>query len=408
MKMKKMLIPTLRDVPSDAESMGHKLLVRGGFIRKTNSGLFTYLPLGAKVLENIEKLVKDTLDEEGFQEVILPSIATMDTLESTGADKEYGSELFKFRDRNSISNLLIPSYEETAIETIKADLKSYKQLPLRLYTISSRFKDEERPRLGLTRTREFKTCDVFSFDKDEESASQTSGHISNAFESIFKKLELNPVKADAHPGLNGVNAHKYITPLDLGEETVWFNKDESNAATDDVARVHLEYGENDISMEELKWMETPGCITIDDVSEYLKVPASHCAKAMDLMVKNKPVLVMIPGDRELCMPKLTKYLKVTEKDIVMMMDHEIIELFGSKPGFTGPKGIKAGVRIILDERVTKMKNLVIGTNEVNSHFINANFGRDFEGEIAEDLVQISDGDINKDTKEPLKSIKGTS
>ena len=404
MRMNKFYMPTLREDPQDAEIASHKLLLRAGMIRKTAAGLYSYLPLGYRIVRKVENIVREEMDNYGSQEIHMPVTQPREIWEESGRWKTFGPEMFKLQDRNNREFCLGPTAEEYFTDLVKGEIKSYKQLPLNIYQIQTKYRDEKRPRFGINRSREFLMKDAYTFDVDEEAMADAYMNMWRAYEVVFNRLGLEyKIVAGDSGAMGGNSSHEFIALSDVGEGVICYCDDSDFAATDEKAYVY--YPVNDGNVEKLSSEKvlTPNCKTIEEVSDFLNVDAAHCLKAVDLMVEGKPVIVFIPGDRELNMSKLVSYLKCPEHEIEMMEEKDILAL-NSSPGFTGPIGLDC--RIIIDSRVTQMKNLVVGANEENYHIKNVNYGDDFEGEIVEDLLMVQEGDIDPETKSPLKFKRG--
>lgn len=408
MRMSKFYMPTLREDPADAEIASHKLLLRAGMIRKSAAGIYSYLPLGYRVVRKIENIVREEMDNFGSQEILMSALQPREIWEESGRWATFGPEMFKLRDRNSREFCLGPTAEEYFTTLIKGEIKSYKQLPLNIYQIQTKYRDEKRPRFGINRAREFLMKDAYSFDTNEETMKIAYMNMWKAYEAVFDRLKLDyKIVAGDAGAMGGNSSHEFIALSEVGEGVICYNENGDYAATDEKAKVIYIIEEENIEELEMEKVVTPNCKTIEDVSNYLKVSPSHCAKAIDLTVEGEPVLVIIPGDRELNIAKLTGFLGVPEHEIEMMTDDDIVNRLNSVPGFTGPTSkINDDVRVILDSRITKMKNLVIGANEENQHFKNANYNRDFTGEIAEDLLMVQKGDIDPETGDELKFARG--
>lgn len=404
MRMNKFYMPTLREDPQDAEIASHKLLLRAGMIRKTAAGLYSYLPLGYRIVRKVENIVREEMDNYGSQEIHMPITQPREIWEESGRWKTFGPEMFKLQDRNNREFCLGPTAEEYFTDLVKGEIKSYKQLPLNIYQIQTKYRDEKRPRFGINRSREFLMKDAYTFDVDEEAMAEAYMNMWRAYEVVFNRLGLEyKIVAGDSGAMGGNSSHEFIALSDVGEGVICYSDDSDFAATDEKAYVY--YKVNDENVEKLpsEKVLTPNCKTIEEVSDFLNVDAAHCLKAVDLMVEGKPVIVFIPGDRELNMTKLIGYLKCPEHEIEMMEEKDILAL-NSSPGFTGPIGLDC--RIIIDSRVTQMKNFVVGANEENYHIKNVNYGDDFEGEIVEDLLMVQEGDIDPETKSPLKFKRG--
>lgn len=408
MKMSKYYMPTLREDPADAEIASHKLLLRAGMIRRSASGIYSYLPLGYRVVRKIENIVREEMDNFGSQEILMSALQPKEIWEESGRWSTFGPEIFKLKDRNAREFCLGPTAEEYFTTLIKGEVKSYKQLPLNIYQIQTKYRDEKRPRFGINRAREFLMKDAYSFDTDAETMKEAYMNMWRSYEAVFDRLKLDyKIVAGDSGAMGGDGSHEFIALSEVGEGVICYTENGNYAATDEKAKVFYKIEEDDVEEMDIEKVFTPNCKTIEDVSNYLKVPASHCAKAIDLMVEGKPVLVIIPGDRELNMAKLIGYLAAPEHEVEMMNDDEIVSLLNSVPGFTGPTSkVPEDVRVVLDSRITKMKNLVIGANEENGHYKNANYGRDFTGEIADDLLMVEEGDIDPETGEILKFARG--
>ena len=397
-------MPTLREDPQDAEIASHKLLLRAGMIRKTAAGLYSYLPLGYRIVRKVENIVREEMDNYGPQEIHMPVTQPREIWEESGRWKTFGPEMFKLKDRNNREFCLGPTAEEYFTDLVKGEIKSYKQLPLNIYQIQTKYRDEKRPRFGINRSREFLMEDSYTFDVDEEAMREAYMNMWRAYEVVFNRLGLEyKIVAGDSGAMGGNSSHEFIALSDVGEGVICYSDDSDFAATDEKAYVYYQVNDENVEKLSSEKVLTPNCKTIEEVSDFLNVDAAHCLKAVDLMVEGKPVIVFIPGDRELNMTKLIGYLKCPEHEIEMMEEKDILAL-NSSPGFTGPIGLDS--RIIIDSRVTQMKNFVVGANEENYHIKNVNYGDDFEGEIVEDLLMVQEGDIDPETKSPLKFKRG--
>ena len=397
-------MPTLREDPQDAEIASHKLLLRAGMIRKTAAGLYSYLPLGYRIVRKVENIVREEMDNYGSQEIHMPVTQPREIWEESGRWKTFGPEMFKLKDRNNREFCLGPTAEEYFTDLVKGEIKSYKQLPLNIYQIQTKYRDEKRPRFGINRSREFLMKDAYTFDVDEEAMGEAYMNMWRAYEVVFNRLGLEyKIVAGDSGAMGGNSSHEFIALSDVGEGVICYSDDSDFAATDEKAYVYYQVNDENVEKLPSEKVLTPNCKTIEEVSDFLNVDAAHCLKAVDLMVEGKPVIVFIPGDRELNMSKLVSYLKCPEHEIEMMEEKDILAL-NSSPGFTGPIGLDS--RIIIDSRVTQMKNFVVGANEENYHIKNVNYGDDFEGEIVEDLLMVQEGDIDPETKSPLKFKRG--
>lgn len=405
MRMSKFYMPTLKENPAEAEIASHKLLLRSGMIRKSASGIYSYLPLGYRVVRKIENIVREEMDRFGAQEILMSAIQPKEIWEESKRWYTFGPEMFKVKDRNEREFCLGPTAEEYFTVLIKGEINSYKQLPLNIYQIQTKYRDEKRPRFGINRAREFLMKDAYSFDKDISGMEKAYMNMWKAYEAVFDRLKLNYRIVQGDSGAMGGNSsHEFIALSDTGEGVICYCDESGYAATDEKAKVVYEVDKSG-EMSGTEKINTPDMKTIEEVSNFLKVESFRCAKAVNLKVESKPVVVLIPGNRELNFAKLSAYLKVPEHEIAMMNDEEILNM-NSYPGFTGPLNLNEDVRIIADRRVTEIKNLIVGGNEKDIHIKNVNYKRDFEGEIAEDLLMIEKYDKCPLSSNELKFARG--
>lgn len=405
MKLSKLYMPTLREAPSDAEIESHKLLLRGAFIRKSASGVYTYLPLGYRVIRKVEEITRQEMDRAGAQEILMSAIQPKEIWEQSGRWEKFGPEMFKLKDRHDRDFCLGPTAEEYFTTLIRDEVKSYKQLPLNLYQIQTKYRDEKRPRFGINRAREFTMKDGYSFDTNPETMKEAYMIMYRAYEKIFDRLKLDYKIVQGDNGaMGGSESHEFIALSETGEGVIAYSESGKYAATTEKAAVVYKLPEAE-DKKDKEEVHTPGRTTIEAVAEFLGVSEKKCAKAVDLTIQGKPVIVFIPGDRELNMAKLIAHLGVPEHEIEMMSDDDIISL-GSKPGYTGPIGLSEDARIIVDKNITLIDNLVVGANKEDYHIMNVNYGRDFEGEVVEDLLEVQEGDMIPGTDEEFKFARG--
>ena len=331
------------------------------------------------------------MDLHNAQELLMSVLQPQEIWEESGRWKTFGPEMFKLSDRNDRGFCLGPTAEEYFTSLVKGELKSYKQLPLNIYQIQTKYRDEKRPRFGINRAREFTMKDAYSFDKSYEDMEKSYMNMWEAYEEVFNEIGLDYRIVEGDSGSMGGNkSHEFVALSDVGEGVIAYCDSCDYAATDEKVEVVLD-NPMDEKEKELEKVHTPDTKTIEDLSKLLGVEEYRCAKAVNIMVDNEPIVALIPGDRELNITKVINYLKVPEHSVDVMGDEEIIRITGANPGFTGPIGLKDG-RLLVDERLTKIKNLIIGANETDYHYINANYGRDFEGEIVKDLLEVKKGD----------------
>ena len=405
MKLSKYYMPTLREDPVDAETESHKFLTRGAFIRKQASGVYSFLPLGKKVINKIEAIVREAMEDYDSIEVSTSILQSREIWEASGRWETFGPEMFKLKDRHDREYCLGPTAEESFTSLIKDELNSYKQLPLNIYQIVDKFRDEKRPRFGINRSRDFLMKDAYSFDKDMEGLELSYQKMWDAYVQAFDRMGLDYKIVEGDSGsMGGKKSHEFIALSETGEGVILYTDNSDYAATDEKARFKIEPIKEE--EKELELFETKGRTTIEEVCEFLNIDKKKSAKAVDLSVKGEPVIVFVPGDRELNMAKLISYLKVPEHEIEMLDDERIEKITKAKAGYTGPIGLGDDVRVLIDESLTKINNLLIGANKTDYHYINANFGRDFNGEVVEDLLTAKAGDMAYDGSGILKEARG--
>jgi prolyl-tRNA synthetase len=391
MRWSRYFLYTLKEEPSEAEAPSHRLLLKAGFIKQVSSGIYELLPAGWRVIRKIEGVVRKEMDRSGAQELLLTVLNPSELWKETGRWESYGSELFRLTDRNGREFCLGPTHEEEITDLVRKFVRSYRQLPLILYQIQVKFRDEKRPRFGLIRGREFIMKDAYSFDTDEMSAMMSYESMKFAYDRIFKKLRLEVIMAQASVGqIGGSQSHEFIAFTEYGEARVGFCESCGYAANSEIIPLPKPHPEEEepLPMEKLR---TPGTDTIEKLSEFLDVPPSKILKAILYLVRGKePLLVLIRGDREVDENKLEAHLGTD--DFRLAEDHEVRELLGTRKGFIGIFGLPEGVRVLWDNSVHGVKNLVVAMNEPDYHYINVNPGRDFHyGEFA-DLAQVKEGD----------------
>ncbi len=406
MRMSNMYMPTLREVPAEAEIPSHQLLLRAGMIRKLVSGVYSYLPLGYRVIKKIEDIVREEMDNKGAQELLMSAIQPKELWEATGRWGNFGPEMFRLKDRNEREFCLGPTHEEYFTDLVKDEIKSYKQLPLNLYQIQTKYRDEKRPRFGVIRAREFIMKDAYSFDKDEEGMKEAYMKMWDAYEKVFTRLKLKFKVVEGDSGaMGGSDSHEFMAMAETGEGVIAYCDACDYAATDEKAMVVYNV-EVDEAEKEMEKVHTPNVTTIEALQEFFHMDKSKFGKALVYVAEGEPVVAIIPGDRELNETKLVNYLGIPEHELAMADEEVIKEITKAEKGFTGPVGLKEGVRIIVDSRITKMKNLIVAGNETDYHIKNVNYGRDFKGEVAEDLLLVQEGDICPKCGAPLKMDRG--
>ena len=406
MRMKKFYMPTLREVPAEAETPSHQLLLRAAMIRKSASGIYTFLPLGLRVVQKIERVVREEMDRAGAQEIRMSAIQPKEIWEESGRWRTFGPEMFKLNDRNEREFCLGPTAEEYFTSLIRDNLKSYKQLPLNIYQIQWKYRDEKRPRFGINRSREFLMKDAYSFDADVKGLEASYQEMWDAYVKVFDRLGLDYRVVLGDSGAMGGNvSHEFIALSEVGEGVIVYCSECEYAATDEKAAMKKEAFEAEEPLP-LELIDTPEVKTIEDLEKFTGIPKSKMCKAICLKARDEPILVFVPGERELNMSKLVAYLQIPEHELEMLDDPTIEEITGAQAGFTGPVGLKKKVRVIVDQALSKRANLLCGGNQTGKHLKNVNFGRDFTGEVAEDLWMVEEGDLCPVCGAPLQFARG--
>ncbi|WP_069651015.1 proline--tRNA ligase [Caloranaerobacter ferrireducens] len=407
MRMSRMYMPTLREVPSEAEIPSHQLLLRAGMIRKLVSGVYSFLPLGYRVMRKIEQIIREEMDAAGSQEVLMSAIQPAEIWQESGRWYEFGPEMFRLKDRHEREFCLGPTHEEYFTDLIRNELKSYKQLPLNIYQIQTKYRDEKRPRFGLMRSREFLMKDAYSFDKDEEGMKKSYEIMWKAYEKIFTRcgLKFKVVEGDSG-AMGGSDSHEFMAMSDVGESQIAYCEKCDYAATDEKAQCIYNLNGNESTELEIEKVHTPGIKTIEQLVEFFNIPADKFVKTLIYKVKDEIVAVLVPGNREVNEVKLCNLFGVREHELEMANEEIVKEVTGAEVGFAGPIGISEKAKLIVDSRVAKMKNFIVGANETDYHIKNVNYGRDFEGEIVEDLLLVEEGDLCPKCGESLKIARG--
>ncbi len=402
--MSKLFAPTLREAPSDAEIISHEYLVRGGFIRKVTAGVFNYLPLGKRVLDKIEAIVREEMNAIGAQEMLMPIIQPAELWKMTGRWDDYGPMMMKLKDRHGRDFTLGPTHEEVVTFLMKNEVNSYKQLPLTVYQIANKYRDELRPRFGLLRAREFIMKDAYSFHASYESLNETYEDFKRAYKKIMERIGLKYLIIEAMSGaIGGSESHEFVSLAKVGESNVLYCEECGYQASDEKAPYVGEVEKFEEEEKALERVPTPGVRTVEQVSNFLGVDEKRIVKSLVYVGREGMVMALIRGDLELNEEKLRSYLQ--DQSLRMATPEEVLDRFGVPIGFIGPVGIE-GVRIIADHSVRWIKNAVVGGMKEDTHYVNANLGRDFEVEEWTDLRLVKEGDPCPVCGAPLKSTKG--
>lgn len=390
MRMSNMLIATLREVPAEAEIASHQLMLRAGLIRKMASGIYNHLPLGVKVLKKVEDIVREEMDNAGAQELLCSAVIPAELWQESGRWDAYGAEMFRVKDRNQRDFCLGPTHEEVFTNIVKNEIKSYKQLPLNLYQIQTKYRDETRPRFGVMRSREFIMKDAYSFDKDQAGLDIAFDKMHDAYVKIFNRCGLDAKCVEADSGaIGGSNSAEFMVKSEVGEDDVVFCTECNYAANIEKAEAKAEIAEP----EELVAMErvsTPDSRTIEEVSEFLKVSPKKTVKTLIYNVDGKLVGVLVRGDREVNEVKVANAANASA-DIELASHEEVLRATGAETGFAGPVGLKVDL-LLVDEEVSRMYNMVTGANETGFHLTGVNYGREFEGVVG-DFRNVEEGEV---------------
>ncbi|NLJ84629.1 MAG: proline--tRNA ligase [Halanaerobiaceae bacterium] len=390
MRMSNLYLPTLKETPAEAEVPSHQLMLRAGLMRTLTAGVYTYLPLGWRVIRKVEEIVRQAMDESGAQELLMPVIHTAELWKESGRWEQFGPQMIKFQDRKGRDYCLGPTHEEVVTALVRGEIRSYKDLPLNLYQIQTKVRDEIRPRFGVMRGREFIMKDAYSFDRDYEGLDKSYRAMYDAYMKAFSGcgLEVRAVEADTG-AMGGSESHEFMVLAEVGEDRIAFCDSCSYAANVEKAVAGEMGSTGSEEMKELEEVHTPGQKTIEEVTEFLGVEPARTIKSLALLADGEPVLVLIAGDDQLNEVKLANYLGANE--LTAVDDEDFDKYYHSTAGFIGPVGME-GVRILADLRVRDIVNGVTGANKTDYHLINVNPERDFTVEDYLDLRIVKDGD----------------
>ncbi len=389
MRYSQALLPTLKETPAEAEVVSHRLMLRAGFMRKLTSGVYSYLPYGLAAIRKVENIVREEMNRAGAQELLMPMVQPADLWRETGRYEKYGPELLRFHDRHDRESCLGPTHEEVITDIIRKELHSYRDLPINLYQIQTKFRDEIRPRFGLMRGREFVMKDAYSFDVSDRDAEISYLKMFEAYKRIFTRcgLEFRAVQADSG-AIGGNFSHEFMVLASTGEDTIVICQDCEYAANMEKAAVILEDEKITETPAELEKIETIGKRKVAAVCDFLQIEPRQLVKTLVFLADGEPVAVLVRGDREVEEVKLKNLLGVAE--VKMADDKQVFEATGVPTGYLGPVGLS--LRIVADQEVAAMVNFYVGGNEKNYHMRNVNPGRDFQVENVADLRQITTSD----------------
>lgn len=403
MRLSKYLLPTLREVPSEAEIPSHQLMMRAGLIRKLASGVYSYLPLGLKTLKKIENIVRESMDSHEAQELLMSAILPKEYFEVSGRWKVFGPEMFRLKDRADRDFCLGPTHEEIFTDTVKNTIKSYKQLPVTLYQIQTKYRDERRPRFGVIRSREFIMKDAYSFDKDESGLDVSYKNMYDAYKEAFDKMGLEYLIVDADSGaMGGSGSQEFMVKSEVGEDTIAYCSCGFCSNIEKAECVPEAVHEND-DMLDMEKIYTPHSRTIEELTGFLNTTPDNFAKTLLYNADGKIVAVMVRGDREVNETKLANHLGCI--DLELASPDDVVKTTGAAVGFAGPVGLD--VEVIADNEIAHMKNFVVGANETEYHYKNVNINRDFTPDYIGDFRNIEVGNLCPKCKnERIKTCRG--
>lgn len=442
MKQSKMLIPTLREMPSDAQVISHALLVRAGYVRQVTSGIYAYLPLAQRVLSKLKGIMREEFDEIGAVELLAPALLTADLWRESGRYESYGDDLYKLKNRDDSDFILGPTHEETMTALVRDEITSYKKLPLNVYQIQPKYRDEKRPRYGLLRGREFIMKDGYSFHANYDSLDETYNDYKRAYENIFSRagLTFKPIIGDGG-AMGGKDSQEFMAITDdrsdlakwlvldksiasideipasvledvkaeldkwliAGEDTIVYAEGGDYAANLEMASNQFENHPSHTELLELEKLATPDAKTIDEVANFLNIEQEQLIKTLVYKADDELVVVLLKGNDELNEVKLTNFLGADFLEPAN--EDDVFAKFGAHFGSLGPVGLE-GVRVIADREVEVMTNSVVGADEDGFHYLNANLGRDFEVETFLDLRTVHEGELSPDGRGTLKFARG--
>ena len=402
MRQSNFFMPTLKETPADAVAKSHQIMLRGGYIRQVTAGVYAYLPLAYRVLRKTEKVIEEEMAAINVPEMQMPHMLPATLWEESGRLEKYGAEMFRLKDRHGRETLLGPTHEETFTEIIAKNLKSYKQMPLQLYQIQTKFRDENRPRFGLLRGREFVMLDGYSFAASREQLDKQFDDEKSAYEKIFKRVgvEVRPVIADSGT-MGGKNSTEFQAPAAVGEDPIATNETGTYAANLEMAVSVDTFKQEPEALKDMEKVATPGCESIDQLADFLKVPATRIVKSILYIADEQTkVLVLVRGDKEINEVKLTHLL---DCDSLRTAEAgELEKITGSGKGGVGPVKADYADKIVADETVKGLYNVVVGAGETDYQFVNANLDRDFKVDEFADLRVANEGEPDPVDHLPLK------
>lgn len=411
MKASQFFISTLKEAPADAEIVSHKLMMRAGMIKKLGAGIYSYMPTGLRVIRKIEQIVREEMNRAGAVELLMPFVQPAELWQETGRWDKMGPELLRLKDRHERDFVLQPTSEEVVTDIVRTEIRSYKQLPLNLYQIQTKFRDERRPRFGIMRGREFTMKDAYSFDRDEDGMKVSYRQMYDAYIRIFQRfgLEFRAVAAD-NGAIGGSGSHEFHVIADTGEDAIVYCPESDYAANMEAAEALPLLAERAPAREPLTRTPTPGKAKCEDVAELLGMPLERTVKSIVLATEGpagEPAqiwLLLLRGDHDLNEIKASKVPGLGE--FRFATEAEIVATFGTPPGYLGPIGAKAPIRVVADRTVANMSDFVCGANERDYHLTGVNWGRDLPEPVVADLRNVVEGDASPDGKGRLAICRG--
>jgi len=406
MRLSQFHLATVKEVPADAEIASHQLMLRAGMIRKLASGLYTWSPLGLRVLRKVENIVREEMDRAGAIEMLMPSVQPKELWEETGRWEKFGGQLLKIKDRKGQEFCYGPTHEEVVTDFARNELKSYKQLPVNFYQIQTKFRDEIRPRFGVMRAREFLMKDAYSFHLTQESLAETYAAMYQAYSRIFTRLGLTFRAVQADTGAIGGNAsHEFQVLADSGEDAIVFSDGSDYAANIEKAEALAPTAQRPAPAAALQQVDTPTQKTIDDIASFLKVSPQQCVKTLLVRGRDGLVALCLRGDHEINAVKAGKLAELPDES-VLASEEEIRAATGTRPGFIGPVGLPASIPVIVDRDAAVLADFVCGGNVDGTHCIGANWERDARITRIADLRNVVEGDLSPDGKGVLHLARG--
>ncbi|MCR4670355.1 MAG: proline--tRNA ligase [Saccharofermentans sp.] len=402
MRVSGLFLSTQREVPADAEIPSHQLMLRAGLIRKEASGIYSFMPLGFRVYRKVENIIREEMDKAGAQELIMPALLPAEAYKASGRWDRFGPEMFRLHDRGGRDFCLGPTHEESFTEAVRDNIRSYKQLPVTLYQIQHKYRDEKRPRFGVMRSREFVMKDAYSFDCDEAGLDKSYITMYDAYRKIFDRMGLDYTVVDADSGaMGGSGSQEFMVKSDVGEDGICYCSKCGYAANEEKAATCAP-APSEEEMKDIEKILTPDAKTIEELVSFLGTTPDNFVKTILYNADGEIVAVMVRGDRDINETKLVNLLAANELELAAFDDVEAVT--GAKVGFAGPVDLKKKIRVICDIEVAAMRNFIVGANETDYHFKNVNIGRDFTPDTVADIRSAVEGDLCPKCKEGTMSM----